>query len=644
MAYVTSGIKIPSSADDELKKWFERIREGIKLRETEAEDWQKNEQQAYSLHEEKTDNVASDTFDITDVNKTASWLEARSAALSFRRPRVKLVPQTREGWIGEQVPVINKQTGQPEIDPQTGQPKVRLISRFKVLETVVNNIISKPSFGLAATIRRIVKGGLLASVGACKTGYTADFYDIGDDDIPPIPADQIIFMDQEYLLDKYEYEDGVPVINSDGMLVPKGLKPISEQWFIDSASHKKMIFDPDGENDFTAHGWVACEYNVPLDQVKADKRYKNTKDLVATGIKKNHDRGIDWQAPLDERTAGRVRDDTKIVTLFECWDFNEKKLYTVADGHDEFLEKRDFPDGVDETTGPWSFFKPTERTDEWYGTAPANDLRRIDLWLTLANQQVLRDMRKSALKALYRKGKIDSDDVSRLIDPQDRAIGIDDDSEAPFEQIVSKFIVGGVNPGTLAMKNEIASDFNERAGQPPAARGSAEADTAAEVKSLTAYDQLREGYVRGILRECLVDALQKLTISVKENMTIDQYVEIVGDDGDVFSIQVNRDMLKCDVNVEVDIADLTPLDDNARGARAVQALTLYSQQPLLGMDEDMNNAMLDLLGIKDERIARGLVKTAQMQLQMMVAEKQPQKPSTGPPQDDSQAASQQGGQ
>jgi len=237
---------------------------------------------------------------------------------------------------------------------------------------------------------------------------------------------------------------------------------------------------------------------------------------------------------------------------------------------------------------------------------------------------------------------MNEDDAARMVDPQDRAIGID--TEDPLETVIFQTKVGGVNPGTLAMKNEIAKDFNERAGQPPAARGSAEADTAAEVKSLTAYDQLREGYQRGILRDALVDALQKLIKSIQENMTVDQYAEIVGDDGQVFAIQVTRDLLQCDVNVEIDLADMTPLDDNARGMRAVQALTLYSQQPLLGMDEDMNNAMLDLLGIKDERIARGLVKTAQMQMQMMMMEKQPQKPSTGPPRDDSHAASQQGGQ
>ena len=75
MAYVTSSIKIPGSADDEVKKWLERLRDGIKLREVEADDWEKNEQQAYSLHDEKvkkTGESVGDTLDIAEVSKTAS--------------------------------------------------------------------------------------------------------------------------------------------------------------------------------------------------------------------------------------------------------------------------------------------------------------------------------------------------------------------------------------------------------------------------------------------------------------------------------------------------------------------------------------------------------------------------------------------
>lgn len=632
MQYVTTGIGIPASSDERVTKWFKRLRDAIAVRSVEAEDWQKNEDQVFSRHPEST----GDTMDITDVNKTASWLEARCAALAFRRPRVKITPQTAEGWLGERVPVIDKQSGQV-----VGE---RTIARHKVLETVVNNIISKPSFGLPATIRRIIRGGYISSVGGGKVGYTADFEDIGEDEIPYMPAEYAAYMSREELTDKYEFDGDSPMVNEDGMLVPKGLLPIAEQWFIEYASYKRLLFDPDGENDFRDHKWVAYEYRMTLSDVKKDKRFKNTEGITAGTINRRDEKETDWTAPIENRGPGKVTDDSKFVTLYDCWDFEEGKWITIADNHDKFLAERDFPKGVDQTTGPWSFYRPNERETEWYGTPDANDLRRMDKWLTVANQQVLRDMRKSAQKILYRSGILNTTEAQKLVDPQDRAIAVDLPNEIPLEAVAMLMSVGGVNAGTLAMKNDIMGDFNERAGQPPAARGSAEADTAAEVKALTAYDHLREDYHRGMLKECLVDLLEKLTISIQENMTKDQYMDLVGDDGEVFAARVSRNMLQCAVNVDIDIADMTPMDDNAMGANAIRALTLYQQQPLMGVDEDMNSAMLDLLGIKDERIARGLTKIAKLQVQMMMVEKQPGKPQTGPSRDDSHAAAQQGGQ
>jgi hypothetical protein len=649
--HVTQSVTIPNTKNDRLKRMFEEISDGMAVRRHEVKDWEKNENLAYK----RPEAYNHDTPDQTAINKLGSWVEKRMASLAFRAPSVKLTPKRADAW--EAVPFqlfdreggpVYKQdpyTGMPAVDPMTGMPvpEMGLVPRYKVLEATQNQVISHPNFDFSGEIRRMIRSSLLYGLGVAKVGYTADFEHI-EVEVEPIPVEDAAFLSPDDLQYYAFNEDGSPVI-SNGMLVPKDQIPIEEEYFFQWVPTHKMIFDPNGGNRFKDHKWVAMEYEVTVEELKKDKRLKNTKNLKATYTRGRgrEESDAEWDAPPDEhRRKYNKHERTDAVKCIELWDFDKKKWYIIADGHDEFLLEEDFPEGTDPVTGPWVFLRPVERVDEWYGDAHATWLRTIAENYDKMNEQVLREGRKAARKILVTKDKFDGLNLEELIDPVDRVIALEAQT-GELPGCAFSMEVGGVHASTLALKNDLNRDFTEVSGSPDSAHGIASADTATEVKALTAYDSMREDYQRGMVRAVLIDAMRKMKNCIKENMSLDQYVTVRGAEGQVMSGQVGYRDIQCDCDVDIDIADLTPLDEGKQRSDFVQAATIVSQAPWLVIDEEAAGAFFDLFGPIPPALVRGISMGAQMQMQMLAAQAQPEKPATGPAEDEADAISKQGG-
>lgn len=655
-------VRAGAGADDRVKRYFREIGRGLEKRKEHVDEWEKNEQYAYRDMEV----VGGD--DNTQVNKLGSWLEARTAALAYRQPRAKLTPRNATGWEPVTVPVIDPNTGpvqDPVMDPMTGQPQLdmmgqpvmqprtKTIPRFKVREHLLNYLLSRPKFRAAASGRLNIKSAYLHGIGCMKVGYTADFEDMGED-IPPMPAEEIAFADPAMLKEMYEFaDDGTPMIDSNNMLVPKGQIPIDEQWFVDWHDTKKMVFDPDGENNFSDHKWVACEMLVPLDEIKGNPLYKNTEDLRATGTSGGesfHDSAeVINRFWGESKYANSPSKRDKLVRLFELWDKESGRLVVLADGHDKLLRDDPVPDGVCPKTGPWAFYRPSERLAEWYGHEVASDLRILNEWYNQANKQSMREMRKASWKFLVDKRLVDGSDLGKLTTPRNEIVPIDlQNAQGMKLDDVGKMVqFPSVAPEMFNYSRTIAQNFDEVAGQPGESRGVASAETATQVNQLSARETMREDFQRGIYAEMWRDILQKLDNSIAANMTIDQAVTIADGDGYAFLAEISPEMIQGDFDVDLAVEDMTPRDKQMDKANFVQAMTIASQAPWLVMDPKGAAAFFDMFDVHDERLATAISQGAQMQMQMaMMGDpgKQNEKPPTDPPRDEATAISQRGGE
>jgi hypothetical protein len=646
-----SDVRVPQSGDEKAVRYLRMVARGLSLRNEHMEDWRDNERVAYAEHEDAPgqDNPRS--------NKLTSFLESRTAALAYRSPRVKLTPRNEAGWEPVEVPVIDPVSGpvMDEIqDPMTGMvqqmPRTKQIARYKVREALVNYLLGRHDFRAAASGRLCVQQALLSGIGVMKVGYEPDYEEM-EEKADPIPAEDAVFVSPEELRENYEVgPGGAPMIDENGMLVPKGDLPISERWFIDWCDTKRMIFDPDGENDFSNHAWVAFEDIQPLDKVKKNGFFRNTKNLKSTGVGRHYTHEQGDQAGRFLAGGGvdafaASKDDRKMVRLFEVWDFDKGRLVVLADGHGKLLRDDPIPDGVSKQTGPWAFYRPFERVGEWYGHAPATTLRKKERMIDVAVQSAIEEMRKAAAKIIVNSDAFDSNNLEKLRRPTREIISLDDlPAGMSVSDVVAPLMYPSVAPQMFDYVGFLSGLYDEDAGQPGESRGVASADTATQVNALTSRESMREDYQRNIYRETWREALKKLDDSVQQNMTIEQAITILDGDGTAWIAQVDPEMIQCDCDVDVDVQDMEPMDRYQDRQNFVQVLTMAAQAPFLFANPQAAEGVFEMFGITDKRISSGISQTAMMQLQAEMQPKAPPKPETGPPQDEAQAISQQGGE
>ncbi len=100
-------------------------------------------------------------------------------------------------------------------------------------------------------------------------------------------------------------------------------------------SPMEMLIDY-GVNKWKDLRWIAQEVRKPLDEVKRDKTYNNTANLVGTESSSDDVLGV--QASR-QRQHKELKNDT--VLLFEIHDLEHGKIITIADKHNKFIRKDD---------------------------------------------------------------------------------------------------------------------------------------------------------------------------------------------------------------------------------------------------------------------------------------------------------------
>ena len=105
-----------------------------------------------------------------------------------------------------------------------------------------------------------------------------------------------------------------------------------------------FLTDPEAKcADLSDARWVARRWVLPLNDVKKNPKYKNTKLLKATTRAKttftDKKSGLSVLSPSDTDFEGAI--DLDRVEGWEIWDRENDKLITIVDSHDKFLQNED---------------------------------------------------------------------------------------------------------------------------------------------------------------------------------------------------------------------------------------------------------------------------------------------------------------
>ena len=333
-----NGLKeLGDGATELVRLWNHELARGIQRREKEEPFWDFNEsfenmEQYWDVRDGKVAGLRPGQGDETTINKVGAYIKDKRAALAFKNPRAKYIPRKAAGYTPVPVAVMGPD-GTPQKDDQ-GQVVVKMVQPFKLREALINDIISHPDFGFARTITRVSKNSEIG-YGAAIVRYVPEFE-------TPLKkkSEETAVLGEDGLVDFSDFHtsevDGLPLEDDDGELVRKDQIPVWEQWSIDSVSYRKLILDPDGEEDFKYHRWIAMEVIRPLDEVKKDPLLKNTRDL---GENNDCYYEEDYNRDMSDRLLDteQLKSKVKRVRLFYIFDMVNDRMIILSDGHPKEL-------------------------------------------------------------------------------------------------------------------------------------------------------------------------------------------------------------------------------------------------------------------------------------------------------------------
>ena len=621
-------------ADKGVRWWFTQLDRGIKRRRKEEDEWDRNE---HFANGRQWTGVNKDLIfgkgDQVTVNKIRSYINTHRASVAYKNPRAKFTPRNPAGYTPVQVPMVGPD-GTPQLD-QMGQVVTRAVIPVKARENLFNDIISQPLFGLTAMIDRCDQAAILG-YAAATVGYRPEFETAieteNDQMIPVGPDGQLDFSD--YVMNPVS---GMPMEDDNGKLIRKNSVPVWEEWFIDWVSYRNIIIDPDGENDFMQHRWVAIEQVRNLDDVKADPLFKNKKDLAATGDYTDDESGARYETWLEGEDE---EDKAKALRLFHIYDFVKDRYLVLADGHGKALRDEVTPLGI--THSPLAVLRYQEKLGEFYPHSKASDLVPINEWYNNSRRLELVGSKASLRKVIVSPNTFDTKNLEKLTSDVDMEVVVRQKNLAYANQTsLEVFSPPSVNASVYQASASASMDFDELAGSPEA-RGKATSDTATQSNNLQAGENARNTYERVQMRNFLIELFKKLNDSLDANMTVERAVEIEDVDGQTFTALVDQDMIAGDFDIEIDVQEMAPTDSAQMSALKQQLWVTLGQTPFLASDEVLARGILEDVGIKDENFIQALVKAAQMQIAMLQAQAQPTSPEADAPQNEAQAVSQTG--
>lgn len=579
---------VGSGADEDMQEWAKKINRGIRKRDPFMWRAVRNEKfvdmKQWSLDGDMCESYDFDDYeDRVTVNKVGSWLNSRLSGILPKMPRAVVRPTNRDGYTPVEILAV---------DPRTGEEEVRQVPRYRVMENTLNFILNQPSFGFDRTVRRFGRDGLLG-YGAIRVGYDPRFRDANEDEFERDENGNVIV----------DPATGEPI---------RGELLDVDQWFAERVSYKRVVIDPDGDEEFRSHAWVAMEFIEELDSVKKDKRFSGTSKLSATAQDKKdylqyHALPPDW-----EDYEAKESNEKTLVRYFEIIDLVNKKKIVLAEGHDRPLMEEELPEWVDHSD--YVFFRPVEKTDEFYPKPPMTDMIPINQEYNIFRTMLMRGQRAGVQRKFFsRKDALNEYNKEQLESPKDlEVIEVDGDPNgilfpAPIPQMGQDFFAYG---------SQIPRDFDEVAGQASAGRGASGADTATEAAIIEQGSNLREDDMRAQLADALREVFKKLLDSIQANMEMPMVIAIDGRDGMAYQAKINPELIKGDYDVTVDVEEMVPTNSLMERAQFTQFLAVLPAIPVqLRAKRVFVETVAGMFKVKNSMLIDDMVEAAQQEIQ-----------------------------
>lgn len=541
---------------DRVKAWDKRIVTASKTHRDWSEEFDTDQlEQFYYGHQWATDDQDWDKRKYV-INLFYPAINISKPSLLFGTPKYAVRPRPS----------------------RSDDPLSNVEARAKLQETTLNTCASDPRIGFEDETGLAVIDAMFR-FGVLYVGYTADFID------NPNAGKPILNDKQEAMLD------------SDGAPVPQPAMALrDEALFLKWIPAKQFLAASNAPNRLQNCDWCGYYEWHRIDDIKANKRYKNTSGLKATGRLKDQDAS----SAIDDEE----RQQSGMVKLWFIWDNRGKKRLVFAQGGEKFLMEESF------SFLPFAILKFNERPGKFYPLPETYNWVHPQRELN-DTREMQRLHRKRAVRRYRRNGSVTQEEFDKLVDGEDMVC-----IETPHAEDITPIQDAPLDSAVARNIPQSQDDFTRVSGISGEAQEVAQSETATQANLIALASKVREASRRKVVARWLADLGRVMLLTMVDKMALPVWIKKNVDPesplamaeameiAEIWSSIEAEDLGSIDNDITVDITSLSPVaqeQERAEWMAFLQVITNPTLGAILAQSPSLLRKTAGLFNMHNER-------------------------------------------
>ena len=410
----------------------------------------------------------------------------------------------------------------------------------------------------------------------------------------------------------------------------------SERFFVKHIPANHVLISISDMPILENNDWVGYWEDMPLEDVKRAKAYKNTADLKAnTGQEDDKDRQADDNATEAEGGTDKIR-------IYKIWDLRTREKIVLAEGHDKELLRKPFKRGglkfLRFDIDPYHFYPRPILLSKLGPQDEYNDSR-----------EYLRKIRKGTVpRYTYDEDAIDADQLKKL---ESGEMGTYVPRKPGTSQVIEPVNQPSYSENAIQTLTLSDKEFADVGGVGGDAR-IAQSKTATQAKLAEVKEQTQDSFDRLMVADWLGEICEELLRLAVENMSIERVIATNLSSDNMYNMEIGQQIAQSfqrinasilsdsaagvEWTVVIDLEALSPVSEEEKFQKWMQGLSLFGNPGmarLFAVSPELLEHTLTLLGIKSGKdvalIQDAMMKVVQMEA-MLAAQGQNAAPGVSP--------------
>ena len=319
--------------------------------------------------------------------------------------------------------------------------------------------------------------------------------------------------------------------------------------------------------------WVAERLVLPLEDVKNNPRYKNTKELKgSTDVMK-------LLTDYNSQSISLAPTDCEYVVLYEIWDAKTNLIRTLADEYEKPLEVKENEYTFLDSRHPYTMLRFNEVPDEFY---PMSDVEawepQIHELNKIRTQQSVHRKRYNR-KYIAKTGAFEDDDLDDLKSGDDGTIVFT--NEENLNNAIQPIADASLQNEVYTTEQRIKDDITEISGITGYQRGTTSqgAKTATEASIVESQSRSRVDERLDVVNTFVVRIIRNLAMISQNFMTQEQVYPILGDDQTPNWMQVGPDQIQGEFMYDIVYGSSLPINKEVDRQQFLQLYEMIANDP-----------------------------------------------------------------